>query len=150
MIPLIIGAAAAVGIVGGAGKLLALRSTKGSAPGLVDGKLAALGNAPNAVSSEADTPEARKVAPFKDATLDAVLTAINATGGKIVTQQKGYAAAIYTTQLMGYVDDVELRVSGKTVHIRSASRVGYSDRGVNRARVEEIRNMLGAEKIISG
>ena len=150
MIPLIIGAAAAVGVVGGVGKLLALQSSKGTAPGLVDGKLAPLGGKPNAVSSEAATAQARKVEPFKDVTLDAVLTAINGAGGKIVTQQKGYAAAVYTSALMGYVDDVELRVSGKTVHIRSASRVGYSDRGVNRARVEEIRNMLDAEKIISG
>jgi len=150
MIPLIIGAAAAVGVVGGVGKLLALQSERGAAPGLVEGKLASVGSKPNAVCSEAGTPEARAVAPFKAATLDAVLTAINATGGKIVTQQKGYAAAVYTSALMGYVDDVELRVSGKTVHIRSASRVGYSDRGVNRARVEEIRDMLGAEKIVSG
>ena len=150
MIPLIIGAAAAVGIVGGVGKVLALQSTKGSAPGVVDGKLASIGSKPNAVCSEAGTAEARAVEPFKDASLDAVLTAINATGGKIVTQQKGYAAAVYTSKLLGYVDDVELRVSGKTVHVRSASRVGYSDRGVNRARVEEIRTSLNAEKIISG
>lgn len=149
MIPIIVGALALGGIVAGAGKAMAMTSQGRSATGLVDGKLAPLGSRPNAVSSESGTSERRKVMPFKAVTLDKVLTAVNVTGGEIVSQQSNYASAIYRSKLMGYVDDVEFRVSGKTVHVRSASRVGYSDRGANRARVESIRDALYAQKNIT-
>jgi uncharacterized protein (DUF1499 family) len=45
---------------------------------------------------------------------------------------------------MGFVDDVEFladRASG-VVHVRSASRLGRRDFGVNRARIEELRAIL--------
>jgi uncharacterized protein (DUF1499 family) len=46
-----------------------------------------------------------------------------------------------TSKLMGFVDDVEfyLPEDQKIIHVRSASRLGYSDMGVNRKRVERIR-----------
>ena len=46
-----------------------------------------------------------------------------------------------TSFLFRFVDDIELYfpVSEKVIHVRSASRAGYSDLGVNRTRVEEIR-----------
>jgi uncharacterized protein (DUF1499 family) len=42
---------------------------------------------------------------------------------------------------LGFVDDVEFYVDGsqKVIHLRSASRVGYWDLGVNRKRMESIR-----------
>jgi uncharacterized protein (DUF1499 family) len=40
---------------------------------------------------------------------------------------------------MGYVDDVEFRKTETQVHVRSASRVGHSDMGANRKRVEALR-----------
>jgi uncharacterized protein (DUF1499 family) len=45
---------------------------------------------------------------------------------------------------MGYVDDVEfyLDEGANVIHVRSASRLGKSDLGVNRQRVEEIRAKL--------
>jgi len=47
------------------------------------------------------------------------------------------------SKVFKFVDDVELRDAGKgVVHIRSASRVGYSDRGENKKRVERIRAAL--------
>ncbi|WP_017931752.1 DUF1499 domain-containing protein [Robiginitomaculum antarcticum] len=149
MIPIIVGALALGGVVAGAGKVMAKASEGQTAPGLTDGKLSPLGSRPNAVSSEAGTPEARKVMPFRGVTLDKVMSAVNATGGEIVSQKKTYACAVYRSKFMGYVDDIEFRVSGKTVHVRSASRVGYSDSGVNRARVETIRDTLYAQKNIS-
>ena len=44
---------------------------------------------------------------------------------------------------MRYRDDVEFEVDGDTVHVRSASRLGYGDFGVNRKRVEALRTALG-------
>ena len=59
----------------------------------------------------------------------------------IVDEQENYLYAEFTSSLMGYVDDVEFMsdaASGMT-HVRSASRLGYSDLGANRKRIEAIR-----------
>jgi len=45
----------------------------------------------------------------------------------------------FSTPLMGFVDDVEFYCDGKAIQVRSASRLGYSDLGVNRKRIEAIR-----------
>jgi uncharacterized protein (DUF1499 family) len=47
--------------------------------------------------------------------------------------------------LLGFVDDVEFRIDGAAgvIHVRSASRTGYWDFGVNRRRVETIREAFG-------
>lgn len=60
---------------------------------------------------------------------------------EIIVDSENYLYAEFTSKLMRFVDDVEfLRVPG-TVHIevRSASRLGYRDFGVNRERIEAIR-----------
>lgn len=119
--------------------LMAKKSQAGSAPGLVDGKLAPLPAKPNCVSSEAGTDEKKRVAPIEDTSLKAMSAAIMDTGGLITDTTQSYLRAEYRTSLYKFVDDVEVRMDGKTAHIRSASRVGYSDRGVNRKRVEAIR-----------
>lgn len=110
--------------------------------GIINGRLAPMVSKPNCVSSEADTPAKKSVAPFEGVTLAAVKAAIHATGGTIHTARADYLAATYTSKLMKFVDDVEVRMDGTTAHIRSASRLGYSDRGVNRQRVEAIRTAL--------
>lgn len=119
--------------------LMAKKSQAGSAPGLVDGKLAPLPAKPNCVSSEAGTEDRKRVAPIEDTSLKAMSAAIMDTGGLITDTTQSYLRAEYRTSLYKFVDDVEVRMDGKTAHIRSASRVGYSDRGVNRKRVEAIR-----------
>ncbi|MCB1143416.1 MAG: DUF1499 domain-containing protein [Leptospiraceae bacterium] len=50
----------------------------------------------------------------------------------------------FTSPIMRYVDDVELYLddSSKLIHFRSASRLGTSDLGVNRKRIEAIRSGL--------
>lgn len=100
---------------------------------------------PNCVSSEQQV-DGTFVEPFVYTT-----TADNAwynikqviieTGGIVLTEQNGYLHASYETPLMRYVDDVELRLdeNKQVVHIRSVSRVGYSDLGANRKRTARIR-----------
>jgi uncharacterized protein (DUF1499 family) len=63
---------------------------------------------------------------------------------RIVETGDGYLHAEVTSRLFRFVDDVEvLRVPGTArIDVRSASRVGYSDLGVNRARVESLRDAL--------
>ena len=50
----------------------------------------------------------------------------------------------FTTALMGYVDDVEFLYdpAAGVTHVRSASRLGYSDLGANRKRIEALRGAL--------
>jgi len=52
-----------------------------------------------------------------------------------------YLYAVFTTPLFGFCDDVEFFVAADdgVVHVRSQSRLGYGDGGVNRKRVEAIR-----------
>lgn len=118
--------------------LMGLKSQKGEAKGLENGRLADCGSAPNVVSSEADTQPERAIAPLT-ATMTQAKAAVIATGGTITTDSDDYVSATYMSKIFKFVDDVELRADGAVVHIRSGSRVGYSDRGMNRKRVEFIR-----------
>ena len=122
--------------------LLGLKSQKGKAKGLIAGHLAEPGTAPNSVSSEVDVQPEKKVAPL-NGSLDKIKAAITATGGVITSETDSYLSATYMSKLFKFVDDVEIRHDKENIwHIRSASRVGYSDRGVNRKRVETIRAAL--------
>lgn len=60
---------------------------------------------------------------------------------KIVTDDGNYMHVEFTSLVFRFVDDVEFLIddANKTIHFRSASRVGRGDMGVNRARMEEIR-----------
>ena len=63
---------------------------------------------------------------------------------KIITATDNYLYAEFTSALMGFVDDVEFLVDdgAKVIQVRSASRLGESDLGVNRKRIETIRTQL--------
>jgi uncharacterized protein (DUF1499 family) len=64
---------------------------------------------------------------------------------RLVEERDDYWHVEFTTLIMRYVDDVEFRFDPKepAIQVRSASRVGYSDLGVNRKRVEAIRAAFG-------
>ena len=79
--------------------------------------------------------------PIKGKVAD-ILLAIEATGGTITSRSDDYLSATYMSRLFKFVDDVEVRQDGAFCQIRSSSRVGYSDRGVNRKRVETIRRAV--------
>jgi len=125
--------------------LLGLISQKGKSKGFENGRLADCPATPNAVSSEPGTQPEKAVKPLK-ANLDDVMDAIRKTGGVITSHSDDYVSATYMSGLFKFVDDVEVRVDRDATedicHIRSASRVGYSDRGANRRRVAAIRAAL--------
>jgi uncharacterized protein (DUF1499 family) len=64
----------------------------------------------------------------------------------IVTERPNYLYAQFTSQWLGFVDDVEFyfNPNEQTIDVRSASRLGESDLDVNRQRVEKIRSLLDA------
>lgn len=62
----------------------------------------------------------------------------------IVERNDNYLHATFTSRVFRFVDDVEFLIdrNAGAVHVRSASRVGVGDMGVNRSRVEAIRKRL--------
>lgn len=68
----------------------------------------------------------------------------------IVEATDRYLHAESKSRIFGFIDDLELQLDLATgaVCVRSASRVGYSDMGVNRRRVEELRDRLRAGNLI--
>mgnify|MGYP000122603467 CR=1 FL=1 len=74
----------------------------------------------------------------------AVRKVIAAMGGQVNVDQPRYLAATFRTPVFGFVDDLEFRFDdeNQTIHLRSASRSGYSDRGVNRKRIRRLRKMF--------
>ena len=134
---------AGLGVLGGAGFFaLGQYSQGGTAPGLVNGTLAPCPDTPNCVSSEAGTAPEKLVEPFSPEVWEALPDAIAAMGGEVTRSEDDYLAAEFTSATFGFVDDLELRKADDSVQVRSASRVGYSDRGVNAARVAELRRRL--------
>jgi uncharacterized protein (DUF1499 family) len=112
--------------------------------GVRDGKLAACPNKPNCVNSQTGDKN-HAIAPLTFSgdpvaameKLKAVVQAMPRT--QVIESKPNYLYAEFSTPLMGFVDDVEFYSDGKAIHVRSASRLGYSDLGVNRKRVEAVR-----------
>ncbi|MBI1194923.1 MAG: DUF1499 domain-containing protein [Gammaproteobacteria bacterium] len=123
---------------------------KGSAHvGLQDGRLRPCPDSPNCVCSEAGEKQVGKIAPLSfvgspDAAWEKAKTVIASAGGEIHDDENGYLWATFTTRWIRFVDDIELRMDAgrRVIHVRSASRVGYSDLGMNRQRVERLRRMF--------
>ena len=124
--------------------MLGHSSKSGDAPGLVSGSLAPCPDKPNCVCSESGEDPARYIAPLDysgvltEKAWGDILQIIKELGGEILVANDEYIAATFSSSLFGFIDDVECRLdtSQKRIHIRSASRVGHSDLGVNRKRVE--------------
>ena len=119
--------------------------------GVNNGKLAACPNSPNCVSSQSpSSDETHFIQPLKyTSTPEKALADLKATiesedRTKIIEESPDYLYAEFKSALMGFVDDVEfyLDSSSNTIHVRSASRLGQSDLGVNRKRIETIRTNL--------
>ena len=128
----------------GAFAYLGMQSRSGSALGLVDGRLAACPASPNCVSSETGEPAEKTVEPLPLEVWDALPALLAEMGGTVTGQEVTYLSVEFSSSLFGFVDDVEFRVTETAIHVRSASRVGHSDAGVNQARIADLRARLGA------
>ena len=136
----------AIGImISGAFFFLGQKSLNGAAPGLANGELAPCPASPNCVVSEAHADAKHRVDPLPLAAWEKIPDAVTAAGGEITVNEGIYIAATFTSKTFGFVDDVEFRKSETNVHVRSASRVGYGDAGVNRKRVEALRVALAGQ-----
>ncbi|MGB3614088.1 MAG: DUF1499 domain-containing protein [Elainellaceae cyanobacterium] len=132
--------------------LFSFSGTRPDTLGIKDGALAACPSSPNCVSSQSPQSDSEHhIEPIAVsdtdtamATLESIVTGLERT--TIVTQSDSYLYAEFKTALMGFVDDVEFYLdrAAKVIHVRSASRLGKSDLGVNRKRVDDIRAQFAA------
>jgi uncharacterized protein (DUF1499 family) len=119
--------------------------------GVRDGRLAPCPPSPNCVSSQS-TDKEHSVEPlsYSSPTPEAMAALKNIIlhkkRTKIVTETSTYLHAEFTSALWRFVDDVEFSIdeNAKLIHMRSASRLGRSDFGVNRKRIEDIRKSWAA------
>tara|TARA_R110002072_G_scaffold45422_6_gene126357 strand:+ start:10716 stop:11105 length:390 start_codon:yes stop_codon:yes gene_type:complete len=118
--------------------------------GVKNKQLSLLAKKPNCVSSQAEG-KAKKVNPINYSLteaqqMDKVSNVIsNMSGADIKQKTDNYLYAVFTTKIMRFKDDVEVYLDDETklLHFRSASRLGYSDLGVNRKRYEAFAKELG-------
>jgi uncharacterized protein (DUF1499 family) len=103
-------------------------------------------DSPNCVSTQAADEKHRMEPIAYNGTLDQArqrLLAVIASmkRARIVEDRGDYIHAVFTSLIFRFKDDVEFVFDdqSKLIHFRSASRVGYSDLGVNRKRMDEIR-----------
>jgi uncharacterized protein (DUF1499 family) len=126
--------------------------------GARDGRLKPPSMSPNSVSSQAglypDHPQRAyaQIAPLPvdgsgPQTLERLRRIVEAMpGAKVVKADSGYLYVQFTTPMMKFVDDAEFWVDPRAnvIQVRSASRIGRKDFGVNRARIEAIRARMAA------
>jgi uncharacterized protein (DUF1499 family) len=119
--------------------------------GVHDGKLAPCPASPNCVSSQSIDRE-HSIEPLRytgspgDAMDQLKKIVIGMKRSRIITETGSYIHAEFTSALFRFVDDVEFFADERAsvIHVRSASRIGSSDLGVNRKRVEDIRAAMTA------
>lgn len=118
--------------------------------GVQNGRLNNCPETPNCVCSFEDKTDKHFIEPFaysaaeKDVTarLKEILNGMPRT--KIVEQSENYISAECTSLLFRFTDDLEFYIDSekKLLHFRSASRIGHSDLGVNRKRLDSIKEKL--------
>lgn len=121
--------------------------------GARDGRLEPCAATPNCVSSQADVKDTTHyvlpiaiTGPAANAWPALLSVVRHQDRAAIVDEKTGYIHAEFTSRWMGFVDDVEFLLNEKAavIEVRSASRLGSSDFGVNRKRVETLRTVLSA------
>lgn len=121
-------------------------------PGLVNGKLRPCPGTPNCVCSEGGSPGGT-VAPLHfqgspEAAWSTLKQIVAEQGGTVRNESPGYLWSTFLVPLFGFTDDVEFRLdtAAKAIHLRSASRLGFADLGVNRTRVEQLRAVFSSRR----
>lgn len=120
--------------------------------GINNNQLTSCPNSPNCVNSQAnDDKHSIQVIVIEgspEQTKEKIIKVLNGfERTKTVTVEDNYIHAESVSKLFRFTDDIEFyfpKTEGNktTIHVKSASRVGYSDLGANRKRVEQFRSLL--------
>jgi uncharacterized protein (DUF1499 family) len=118
--------------------------------GIRNGRLTPCPGTPNCECSESGDPSVPPF-PVTDAASDwkrlkGVMSAF--PHSRLLSEANGYLWYECRTPLVGFADDVEFRLDAESdvIHVRSASRIGRSDLGANRKRIERIRALYSVTK----
>lgn len=133
--------------------ILGLVSKSGEANGLVESRLSPCPDKPNCVCSEFEADADHFIEPLamsSDAAAEVMTRLkkiIEEMGGKVQRQSDDYLAATFSSAIFRFVDDLEIRIDRETslIHLRSASRVGHGDGGVNRQRIQQLKKLYRAK-----
>ena len=117
--------------------------------GLINSKFKKLKDSPNGVSSQSNIEE-KYVDPIKysgdlDLVKEYIKNNIQKIGNvKLIKEKNNYLHFVFTTEVFHFKDDFELIIDEKEklINIKSQSRVGYSDLGVNRERYKKFKKLL--------
>lgn len=108
-------------------------------------------NKPNCVSTQ-DERDKFKLAPFilrSGVTLDQIeRVALSLPGATTAEKNASYLRIECTSSIFHFVDDLELTIQQNQLWVRSQSRIGYSDFGVNRRRAEALREKLALSGLL--
>ncbi|MBW4579874.1 MAG: DUF1499 domain-containing protein [Tildeniella nuda ZEHNDER 1965/U140] len=134
------------------GALFSLAGDRPANLGVAAGKFAPCPTTPNCVSSQSQDA-AHAIDPLRyttapDVAFDTLKSTLKAQPRvNLLTTTADYIRAEFTIPIVGFVDDVEFYLDREAnlIQVRSASRMGESDLGVNRKRIETIRTKLGEE-----
>ena len=115
--------------------------------GVREGRLAPCKRSPNCVSSQASPSDPEHyIAPIHGS-MAAARKAVESLPRTTIVEARGdYLYAEFRSALLRYVDDVEFFFDGQVIHVRSCSRLGRRDFGVNRKRVEALRALIEARR----
>ncbi|PQJ45146.1 hypothetical protein BTO00_02920 [Vibrio campbellii] len=131
--------------------LLGLTACSQGVTTMTDRSQSPCGDKPNCVSTQ-DTREEYNLTPFtltESTNIDAIeQVALELPGAKTAVKEGNYLRIECTSKIMRFVDDLELKLEGDKLIVRSESRVGYSDFGVNRKRAEQLRSLLANAGLI--
>jgi uncharacterized protein (DUF1499 family) len=116
--------------------------------GVKHGRLAPCKPTPNCVSSQADpADDEHYIAPLEVKDMNVVRKVLESMrGASVIATGPNYLYAEFRTPILRFVDDVEFFFDGKVIHVRSASRLGRRDFGVNRKRIEQLRSLIRARR----
>ena len=131
--------------------LLGLTACSQGVTTMTDRSQSPCGDKPNCVSTQ-DTRAEYNLTPFtltESTNIDSIeQVALELPGAKTAVKEDNYLRIECTSKIMRFVDDLELKIEGDQLIVRSESRVGYSDFGVNRKRAEQLRSLLANAELI--
>lgn len=125
-------------------------SEEGDAPGITRGKLSRCSDRSNCACSEFTNDPRHYIEPvaipphINFDLLPLLRETIKEIRGTVRTETGSYMAATFSSSFFKFIDDFEIRIDRENniIHVRSASRVGYSDIGVNRKRIELFKSKI--------
>ncbi len=130
--------------------VLGQMSQSGEANGLVEARLTKCPDKPNCICTEFEADATHYIDPIVFTQnngaeiLSRIKNSVREIGGSIQAEADNYLAFTFTSSIFRFVDDLEIRIDTdqNMIHMRSASRVGRSDGGVNKKRIEQLKKLF--------